>query len=560
MPRPKRLTRARGLSRAFAVLAAAGLAAAGPASAAPTIAGCPVFPDDNVWNTRVDTLPVHPRSADYIATIGADVGLHPDFGSGTFDGGPIGIPVTLVPATQPRVAVAFDFADESDPGPYPIPPDALIEGGPQSDGDRHVLVVDRDACVLYELFAAFPQPDGSWTAGSGAVFDLRSNALRPAGFTSADAAGLPILAGLARFDEVASGEIRHALRFTARLTQDAFVWPARHEASSNPDPAVPPMGQRFRLKAAFDVSPFPPEVQVILRALQRYGLILADNGSNWFISGVPDPRWNDDVLVSALRQIRGSDFEAVDVSSLIVDPDSGQAQAGGAAAPAITAPASGTRFLLVPDATTPLTLGWTAVAGVTQYLLEVAKPNLGFSNPNGTGLDPVNGAGSVAVTGTTVTAALTPLVPPASYQVRVIGLSAAGQPTGAFSDAVTVILALAPAPAPPGQATMTAPASGATIARGQAVTLGWTVVPGAAQYLLEVTGPGRQFANPNGTDTDPVNGAGGAGAGVALAATNVTVTIPLEVAPATYQVRVLGLSETSQAIGRFSDALTLTIQ
>jgi hypothetical protein len=290
----------------------------------PTLMGCPLLPADNVWNARIDSLPVHPRSAEYIATIGPDVGLHPDFGSGTWDGGPIGIPFAVVAGSQPLVPVSFEYADESDPGPYPVPPNVAVEGGSSSTGDRHVLVVDRDQCRLYELYSAYPQADGSWRAGSGAVFDLRSNALRPATWTSADAAGLPMLPGLVRYEEVATGAIRHAVRFTASRTQRAFVWPARHQASSSSDQTRPPMGQRFRLKPGFDVSSFPPNVQVILVALKAYGLILADNGSNWFISGVPDERWDNDEL-HVLSQVHGHDFEAVDISSLMVDPNSGQA-------------------------------------------------------------------------------------------------------------------------------------------------------------------------------------------------------------------------------------------
>jgi hypothetical protein len=258
-----------------------------------------------------------------VATIGIDSHVHADFGSGTWAGGPIGIPYVDVPGTQPRVAVTFHYDDESDPGPYPVPPDAPIEGGVQSDGDRHVLVVDRDECVLYELYRAFLQPGGTWQAGSGAVFDLRSHALRPAGWTSADAAGLPILPGLVRYDEVAAGAIHHAIRFTAPRTRRAYVWPARHHASSLTDERYPPMGQRFRLRADFDVSGFSPQVQVILQALKRYGMILADNGSAWYLSGAPDERWNNDIL-HELHQIDGSAFEAVDVSPLMRHPDSGQ--------------------------------------------------------------------------------------------------------------------------------------------------------------------------------------------------------------------------------------------
>jgi hypothetical protein len=274
----------------------------------------------------VDTLPVHPLSDSYINSIGPDVGLHPDFGAGLWEGGPIGIPFTAVPGDQPLVNVTFDYADESDPGPYPVPSDAPIEGGPDSDGDRHILIVDRDHCKLYELYAAYPQSDGSWIAGSGAIYDLNSNALRPATWTSADAAGLPILPGLVRYDEVAAGEINHAIRFTAEETQRLFVWPARHYASDITDSSVPPMGGRFRLKASFDVSPYPRDVQVILNAMKTYGLILADNGSDWFIGGVPDERWDNDMLVGALREINGSNFEAVDASGLMIDPHSGEAR------------------------------------------------------------------------------------------------------------------------------------------------------------------------------------------------------------------------------------------
>ena len=294
-------------------------------SSAPQIGGCDVFPADHVWNTPIDDLPVDANSSVYVDAIGPDEDLHPDFGSGTWNSFPIGIPFTTVPGTQPGVEVSFRYAGESDPGPYPIPADPPIEGDPDGDGDRHILILDRDNCVLYELFAAHLEPDG-WHAGSGAVFDLNSYDLRPDGWTSADAAGLPILPGLMRYDEVASGEIRHAIRFTARNTCDGYVWPARHEASSFPCSAYPPMGQRFRLKGDFDLSGFSPQGQVILQAMKTYGLILADNGSDWFISGVPDERWDNDLLHHIFDQVHGRDFEAVDVSSLMVDPDSGRAQ------------------------------------------------------------------------------------------------------------------------------------------------------------------------------------------------------------------------------------------
>lgn len=294
-----------------------------------TIAGCPLFPADNYWNTPIDSLPTHPNSDAYIAAIGKKTTLHPDFGSGTWEGETIGIPYDVISGDQARVPVAFDYADESDPGPYPIPADATIEGGPDVDGDRHILLVDQDDCMLYEIYYAWPEDDESWWAGSGAVFDLDSNALRPDSWTSADAAGLPILAGLVRYDEVASGEIRHAIRFTALAIREEHTWPARHHATCSKGSRrekLPPFGQRFRLKASFDISPYPEDIQVILTAFKTYGLVLADCGSDWFINGVPDERWDNDQLVEMFSTLSGSDFEAVDVSSLMVDPDSAQAR------------------------------------------------------------------------------------------------------------------------------------------------------------------------------------------------------------------------------------------
>jgi hypothetical protein len=285
-----------------------------------------LFPRNNVWNTPVDTLPRAARSDAYVASIGLETGVHPDFGAGLYEGTPLGIPFVRVPGDQPPVAVTFtDAEEESDPGPYPIPPDAPIEGGSCADGDRHVIVVQEETCTLYELYYAFPQPDGSWQAASGARFDLASNALRPDGWTSADAAGLPILPGLVRYEEIAAGVIPHALRFTAELTQEAYVWPARHEAGATTDPDVPPMGQRFRLKADVHTADFAPTNQIILQALKTYGMVLADNGGSWFLSGTPDDRWVNDDLHELQERIHGRDFEAVDCSALVTHPDSGQA-------------------------------------------------------------------------------------------------------------------------------------------------------------------------------------------------------------------------------------------
>jgi hypothetical protein len=274
------------------------------------------FPADNEWNRDVSSDPVDPNSAALIAACGIR-SLHPDFGK-FWNGGPIGIPYVVVSGDQPRVSVSFDYADESDPGPYPVPPDAPIEGGPSSSGDRHVLIVDIDDWKLYELFDARPVDGGArWTAGSGAVFNLGINALRPAGWTSADAAGLPIFPGLVRYDEVMEqGEIAHALRFTCPQTRRAYVHPARHFASSRTDPALPPMGMRVRLRADFDIASYPEPAQVILRAMKRYGMLLADNGSGWYVSGAHDPRWDDDGI-GALKSVPSSAFEVVRMGQVV---------------------------------------------------------------------------------------------------------------------------------------------------------------------------------------------------------------------------------------------------
>jgi len=275
----------------------------------PSAPRCTVFPKTNPWNQRVDRLPVAGNSAQIISSIGTGTGLHADFGSGLWEGAPIGIPITVVGRRQAKSRVSFEYADESDRGPYPIPRNVKIEGGRSSTGDRHALIVDRSACRLYELYALYPTRTG-WRAGSGAIWNLRSNRLRPAGWTSADAAGLPILPGLARYDEVRRGVIDHALRFTVQRTRRAYVFPARHFASDTNDPSLPPMGLRVRLKASFDVSGFPRQARVVLVALKRYGMLVADNGSDWFITGAPDPRWSNDQL-RTLSRVKGSDFEVV---------------------------------------------------------------------------------------------------------------------------------------------------------------------------------------------------------------------------------------------------------
>ncbi|WP_432844366.1 hypothetical protein [Dactylosporangium sp. CA-092794] len=292
-----------------------------PVSAAPSpSAPCSVFPADNVWHANVAKLPVHRDSAAWVASIGATAHAHPDFGPA------FGIPITAVPAGQAKVKVSFAYAGESDPGPYPIPKNARVEGGASATGDRHVILQDTSVCKVYELFDAHPNPDGTWKAGSGAIFDLRGNALRKPGWTSADAAGLPILPGLPRADEAAAGKIDHAIRFTAPKTRKGYVWPARHAASSATDQSLPPMGARFRLKASVDIAKFPPQARAVAQALKTYGAILADNGSPWFFSGAQDDRWSNSQL-DALKSLTGSDFEAVDSSLLQLDPNSARCRA-----------------------------------------------------------------------------------------------------------------------------------------------------------------------------------------------------------------------------------------
>jgi hypothetical protein len=287
---------------------------------------CAIFPPDNVWHADVSGLPVLANSATLVASIGTAAAVHADFGSGTWDGGPIGIPITTVPSGQATVPVSFQYRSESDAGPYPVPPNAAIEGGSASTGDRHVIVYDPAHCRDYELYDAHPS-GGGWQAGSGAVFDLRGDALRPAGWTSADAAGLPILAGLVQYDEVAAGHIDHAIRVTVPHSRDSYVWPARHAASSSSDMSLPPMGLRLRLKASVDIAGLPPQARVVARAMQQYGVIVADNGSAWYLSGAPDQRWSNNAL-HALGALHGADFEALDTSTIMVNSNTAQVRSG----------------------------------------------------------------------------------------------------------------------------------------------------------------------------------------------------------------------------------------
>ncbi|MHB8467363.1 MAG: cell wall-binding repeat-containing protein, partial [Acidimicrobiales bacterium] len=316
------------------VVAAAALAAlsasvvpAHSGTSVPGAATCPMYPADNVWNADISALPVHQRSAAWLSSMSASSrNLHPDFGP-SYGAQPVpyGIPFVVVPDSTPKVNLTFTYANESDPGPYPFGPNTPIEGGPNATGDRHAIMLDKDTCRLYELFDAHYASGGS-TAGSGAIWDLKSDALRPPGWTSADAAGLPILPGLLRPDEVASGSVTHAIRFTANRTDQSYVWPARHQAGAAADPSLPPMGARFRLKAGFDMSGFRPDTQVVIRAMQHYGMILADNGSDWFFTGSAET-W-DSALIADMKRIPASAFEAVDESSLMVSPDSGAVKVG----------------------------------------------------------------------------------------------------------------------------------------------------------------------------------------------------------------------------------------
>jgi len=306
-----------------------------------------MFPADNVWNTDISSLPVNPHGGAWLASMNAGTSrLHPDFGP-SFGAQPVpyGIPYTVVTSAHQKVPVTFDYASESDPGPYPFGPDTPIEGGQNAGGDRHALMLDASSCTLYELYNARYSGSGS-TAGSGAIWSLRSDALRPATWTSADAAGLPILPGLLRLDEVQAGVVTHAIRVTASRTDRSFLWPARHQAGSAADPSLPPMGARFRLKAGFDLSGYRPDTQTVLRAMQHYGLILADNGSDWYFGGAAQDGW-DNSMLDELKTIPASAFEAVDESSLMIDPNS--AQARNPSVPAVPVVPGGGYWLVAAD-------------------------------------------------------------------------------------------------------------------------------------------------------------------------------------------------------------------
>jgi hypothetical protein len=420
---------------ATSLLFVIGLLCANGTYAQQRIGGCAVLPPDNIWNTPVDQLPVLTNSSSMVTTIGAGTGFHADFGSGTWDGGPIGIPFVTVGGTQTKYPATFLYADESDRGPYAVPLTAPIEGGSNSTGDRHAIAIDTTNCILYELYNAWPQA-ASWNADSGAIFDLKSNALRPSTWTSGDAAGLPILPGLVTYDEVLSGEIKHAIRFTAPRTRREFVWPARHYASSLTGTQYPRMGERFRLKASFDISPYPADVQVILRAMKKYGIMLADNGSAWYISGQPDARWNNDHL-HTLGQLLASNFEAVDATLLRIDPNSGAAAQSG-----------------VTVAVSPSSASVRTVRSKTFTATVTGAPNTVTWSVNGT-------AGGDTVVGT-VDGSGQYLAPTAVPDPATVTLRAASSesPTSTASAAITIlplpaVSSVSPSPVATGNFTLT---------------------------------------------------------------------------------------------------------
>ncbi len=334
MPIHPLMRRYRALSLCLAAAALFVFPAGAGAISPPGASGCPVFPADNVWHSDISKLPVHTRNAAWMASMDSSTtDLHPDFG----DSGepmPYGIPYTVVGASHADVSVDFSYADESDAGPYPFGEDTPIEGG----SDRHAIMIDKDTCTLYELFDAEYAPNGGSTAGSGAIWNLRSNALRPAGWTSADAAGLPIFAGLLRIDEVKAGKVDHAIRMTAQRTDRSYIWPARHQAGAANDKNLPPMGARFRLKASFSTAGFRSDTKVVLAAMKKYGMILADNGSDWYFTGAATEDWPD-AFLDELKSIPASAFQAVDASSLMISSNSGRArQSAPAPAPSTSSP------------------------------------------------------------------------------------------------------------------------------------------------------------------------------------------------------------------------------
>jgi uncharacterized protein (TIGR03437 family) len=387
-----------------------------------------MFPANNAWNVDLSAFPVLGNSSSLVASIGVAASLHPDFGT-TYAGAPWGIPFIVVDGSQPYVPIYFTaYGDESDPGPYPVPLDAPVEGGPNSTGDRHVVVFNSSNRFLYELYRGFPQGN-AWNADSAAVFDTTTNGRRPLGWTSADAAGLPILAGLARYEEVECGAIRHALRFTAQRTRKAYIHPASHYASSNTDPNLPAMGQRFRLKATFDTSSFPPQARIVLQALKTYGMMVADNGGNWFISGAPNPNWND-ADIDTLKRVHGSDFEAVDTTSIVPPGDN-------------IAPVGPSNLALVAASSTQIDATWAAAndnLGVAGYRVTVSVSS-SFSNP----LPAYAGR----YVGNALSTTLIDLNPSTTYFVQVLAYDEAGNVSSGTTASATTLAVSGGEPALP---------------------------------------------------------------------------------------------------------------
>ena len=502
------------------------------------LGGCPVLPADNIWNTPIDTLPVLSNSATMVNTIGATRGFHADFGAGIWDGGPIGIPFVTVPGTLTKYPASFLYADESDPGPYAVPLNAPIEGGANATGDRHAIAVDTDHCILYELYRAFPQ-GSSWAADSGAIYDLRSNALRPITWTSADAAGLPILPGLVTVDEVLAGEIRHAIRFTAPQTRREYVWPARHYASSLTGTQYPRMGERFRLKASFDISPYPADVQVILRAMKKYGVILADNGSAWYLSGTPDPRWNDDNL-HMLGQLLGSNFEAVDATVLRISADSGAARQNGVSVTVSPSSASVRVGQMQPFAATVT----GATGGVTWTVNDIAGGD--------------GSVGTIDTTGHYLAPSSVPSVNPVS--IRATSLST---PTASGTAAVTVlplpsISSVSPSSFPVGAFTLTV--NGTGFAAGAVVSFAGTPLPTTFVSATKLTASGTASS----AGTFSVVATMGDGTASNSKPVIVTATAPapivVSVSPATASVRLRRSRQfTSTVTGTSNTAVVWTV-
>lgn len=506
----------RRATRVAALLLVLGSVTAGQGYAQQTIGGCTVLPANNIWNTPVDTLPVLSNSAAMVATIGASRGFHADFGAGIWDGGPIGIPFVTVPGTQVKYPASFTYADESDPGPYAVPLNAPIEGGSNATGDRHAIAVDTTNCLVYELYNSFPQ-SASWSADAGAIYDLRSNALRPSTWTSADAAGLPILPGLVTYDEVLSGEIKHAIRFTAPQSRREFVWPARHYASSLTGAQYPRMGERFRLKASFNVSTYPADVQVILRAMKKYGIMLADNGSAWYVSGKPDARWNDDNL-HTIGQLLGSNFEAVDATVLRVDPNSGatttQSTVSVVVSPASATVRAGRAKTFVATVTgAPNTVAWS-VNGIAG-----GDALVGVINANGQYFAP------------------TEVPNPATVTVRATSTTTT---SSSGRSAVTIlplpsIASVSPSPVPAGNFTLTV--NGAGFVTGSVVSFDGTALATTFVSALQLKATGNAPAAKASVPV-VVNTPDGEGSNSLYVAVSAPAAVSVTISPATASVRI----------------------